>query len=118
MTLINIVCTKLFSRLDAYSDLVNAVDEELLQMKIDVNKHKSLAEHFWCVVGARESYARAITSGEWQGFACSMRQFALSDFRHKLDSSGNEVRTAVKNVELKAPASSNSANVNPRCLLA
>ncbi|HUN24491.1 MAG TPA: hypothetical protein PK299_15285 [Anaerolineales bacterium] len=32
-----------------------------------------IAAQVWCVVGARESYLKAIQHGEWQGFACSLR---------------------------------------------
>ncbi len=29
-------------------------------------------DQLWCVVGARESYARAIEKGGWMGFECSL----------------------------------------------
>ena len=32
----------------------------------------SIGAQFWCLVGARESYTRAIAAGSWQGFACSL----------------------------------------------
>jgi hypothetical protein len=32
----------------------------------------SIDGQFWCVVGARESYARAIAAGTWSGFSCSL----------------------------------------------
>ena len=31
-----------------------------------------MGAQLWCVVGARESYARAIAAGEWVGFSCSL----------------------------------------------
>jgi hypothetical protein len=31
-----------------------------------------IGEQFWCLIGARESYTRAVSAGSWQGFACSL----------------------------------------------
>lgn len=36
----------------------------------------AIGAQFWCVVGARESYARAFQAGAWQGFACSLKDIA------------------------------------------
>lgn len=32
----------------------------------------SIGDQFWCIVGARESYARAIAASKWSGFSCSL----------------------------------------------
>lgn len=32
----------------------------------------SVGDQFWCIVGARESYARAIAASKWSGFSCSL----------------------------------------------
>lgn len=86
-------------RFAAYADLVSQIDADLLTASIDVPRHKTLAEHLWCVVGARESYARGISQGEWAGFACSMAQPTLEEFRNKLDESGETVLTAIQSVQ-------------------
>lgn len=89
---------RLLKRFDAYSDLAARLDADLLKQKIDVPKHKSLAEHLWCIIGARESYARAIEQGAWAGFSCSMQSFGAADFADKLRDSQLEVETALHNV--------------------
>ncbi len=89
---------RLFSRFDAYRDLAESVDDDLLQQKLDVPRHKSLAEHLWCVVGARESHARAIEQGSWGGFNCSMQSFSALDFRTKLRDSSSAVEAAIGSV--------------------
>jgi len=94
---------KLNQRFSAYTDLALQIDEPLLIRNVDVPKHKTLAEHFWCVVGARESYANGITNGEWRGFACSMDKFTLDDFRSKLAESGDTVSTAIQSVQEWTP---------------
>ena len=85
------VIARLKQRFAAYADLAVSLDDELLTRKIDLAKHKNLAEHLWCVVGARESYARAIAQGSWAGFNCSMEAFTAEDFRVSLDASAAAV---------------------------
>lgn len=92
------IVERLAKRFQAYSELSGLVDEELLNRKIDVPKHKSLAEHLWCVVGARESYAKSIEQGQWLGFGCTMLSFTPSDFRSKLNESASAVDEAIHSV--------------------
>jgi hypothetical protein len=94
-------------RFSAYSDLTSSIDDDLLNTKIDVPKHKSLTEHLWCVVGARESYSKAIDQGVWEGFNCSMGTFGLNDFRMKLDESAAAVESAIGSVIDWTPDRSN-----------
>jgi hypothetical protein len=93
-----IIVSKLFSRFGAYSELAAMTNDDLLNRKIEAPRHKSLAEHLWCVVGARESYARAIGQGSWSGFSCSMTTFDAKDFREKLEESRSAVELAIRNV--------------------
>lgn len=81
------IVERLTKRFQAYTELTGLLDDELLKQKIEVPKHKSLTEHLWCVVGARESYAKSIKQGEWAGFECSMQTFAPADFCSKLNES-------------------------------
>lgn len=87
------------SRFHAYNEIITQCDDNMLQTKLDVAKNKSLAEHFWCVVGARESYTRAIEANEWQGFACSLQQFTRADFSVKLEESANSFLSVINNVD-------------------
>ena len=93
-----LIVGRLLTRFQAYKDLAAVVDDVLLNEKIDVPKHKSLAEHLWCLVGARESYARSIEQGSWAGFSCSMDAFSAADFAAKLEESGSAVELAIGNV--------------------
>jgi hypothetical protein len=92
------VIQNLKARFQSYADLISEVDRAALKQRLDAPKHKSLGEHLWCVVGARESYARAIEAGEWSGFSCSMKSFGHGDFAAKLDDSARAVLEAVENV--------------------
>ena len=53
-----------------YEDLVAALPEEALGMRLPELPSNSIGSQLWCVVGARESYVKAIRAGRWQGFAC------------------------------------------------
>lgn len=92
------VIENLTARFAAYDDLIASVDDEVLKQKIDVPRHKSLLEHLWCIIGSRESYARAIAQGEWQGWDCSMSGYKRADFAKKLGTSAKAVLDAIEGV--------------------
>ena len=87
------------TQFDSYDDIARTCNDEQLQAKPDIPAVKSIAEHLWCVVGARESYAKAISAGEWQGFSCSMASFNQEDFVEKMVESAQAVRDAVQGIE-------------------
>ena len=89
----------LMERFRAYDDLVKSSSDETIALKLDVPKNKSLMEHLWCVVGARESYAKALTEGSWSGFSCSLSNYSKKDFTEKLTSSAEEVISSITNIE-------------------
>lgn len=62
-----------------YADLGAVLTPELLSARLGVLPSNTIAEQLWCVVGARESYARAAREGGWQGFTSSMDLAAASD---------------------------------------
>jgi hypothetical protein len=53
-------------------DLVTHLDEPSLEMDLRSLPSNRIAGQLWCVVGARESYTRAIKAGGWKGFSCSL----------------------------------------------
>lgn len=53
-------------------DLVVHLDEASLGLDLPGVPSNRIAGQLWCVVGARESYMRAIEAGGWRGFACSL----------------------------------------------
>ena len=93
------IIANLEARFDAYADLIEQSDPAALEARIDAPKHKSLAEHLWCIVGARESYAKALEAGKWDGFACSMASFSPDDFRYSLNQSAESVLSAISGIE-------------------
>ena len=55
-----------------YDELVSEVPEASLVAKLPGLPSNTIGAQLWCVVGARESFARAIEAGEWSGFSCSL----------------------------------------------
>ena len=53
-------------------DLVAHLDEEALSLDLPGLPSNRIGGQLWCVVGARESYLRAIEACGWQGFSCSL----------------------------------------------
>lgn len=53
-------------------DLVSHLDEISLNLDLPNLPSNRIAGQLWCMVGARESYLRAIETGTWQGFTCSL----------------------------------------------
>lgn len=55
-----------------YLDLVEVLDADSLRARIPGARSSPVRNHFWCVVGARESYVRAALAGSWQGFESTL----------------------------------------------
>lgn len=53
-------------------DFVFHLDETCLSLDLPNLPSNRIAGQLWCIVGARESYIRAIEKGAWQGFSCSL----------------------------------------------
>ena len=53
-------------------DLVVHFDEESLSLDLPNLPSNRIAGQLWCIVGARESYTKAIEAGGWKGFSCSL----------------------------------------------
>ena len=68
--------TDVLDRLDnalTLTDLLAAslADDALSLHNADAPSN-TIGAQFWCIVGARESYARGIVAWQWQGFSCSL----------------------------------------------
>ncbi len=53
-------------------DLVHHLDEQSLNLDLPGLPSNRISGQLWCMVGARESYLKAIETGGWQGFSCSL----------------------------------------------
>lgn len=53
-------------------DFYNQLGEDNLRMKISNVPSNTIGEQAYCIIGARESYVKALKAGEWVGFQCSL----------------------------------------------
>lgn len=53
-------------------DLVTHLDETSLNLDLPNLPSNRIAGQLWCIVGARESYTKAIETSGWKGFSCSL----------------------------------------------
>jgi uncharacterized damage-inducible protein DinB len=53
-------------------DLVQGLSETDFTLKLNDLPSNTIGEQLWCMVGARESYLKAIINEGWSGFSCSL----------------------------------------------
>jgi len=64
--------TKLDRSFKLTHDLIMHLDEISLNLDLPSLPSNRIAGQLWCIVGARESYTKAIVMGGWKGFSCSL----------------------------------------------
>ena len=67
-----ILRTKLNQSFQLTHDLVAHLEEESLDLDLPNLPSNRISGQLWCIVGARESYTKAIAAGGWQGFSCGL----------------------------------------------
>lgn len=55
-----------------YRDLMESLDDSTLDSNLPQLPSNTVGLQLWCVVGARESFSKAIEANEWSGFSCSL----------------------------------------------
>lgn len=96
-----ILTERLAVAVDLSSDLVAHMSGHDVALRLS-EPSNTIWDQFWCVVGARESYAKAISAGEWVGFTCSLTgadRGSQASLREALESSRREVEQAVGSSE-------------------
>lgn len=84
-----------------YKELVERSSEGLLVRELAIPKNKTLGEHLWCVIGARESYAKSFPKGQWAGFSSSLERGDIGDKAKVLEhltSSAQKAKNAIEHV--------------------
>ena len=72
MSLATVLASRLERSFALYDDFVATLDEVALGERLPGLPSNAIGLQLWCVVGARESYTRAIRTGGWAGFSCSL----------------------------------------------
>ena len=98
------IVDNLAKRIDFYADLIEQADDGTLTAELAVARNRPLGAHLWCIVGTRESYAKAITAGEMSGWSSSVTKYEQGEFRDKLAASGRDLLDAIRGVSDWTPA--------------
>lgn len=67
----NILLSKLEICFGRWLDIAKALPPDAFAQRLPLPSN-TIGAQLWCVVGARESYLRAIQAGQWKGFSCSL----------------------------------------------
>jgi hypothetical protein len=65
--------TRISRTLGLTNALADGLSPDALGFRNGRAPSNTIGSQFWCIVGARESYARAFELGSWQGFSCSLK---------------------------------------------
>lgn len=69
-----LIVDRLKRAFDLTEDLVESLSEKSLSLKLEHLPSNTMGQQLWCMVGARESYDRAIKNKGWLGFSCSLKK--------------------------------------------
>lgn len=58
---------------DLTYDLATNLQVMNLKLKLKDLPSNEIGQQFWCIIGARESYLKAIINGMWSGFSCALK---------------------------------------------
>jgi hypothetical protein len=73
-------------------DLIENLSQKSLLLYLGDLPSNKIGEQVWCIIGARESYLKAIKAGKWAGFSCSLQDnTSKSEVLKCLDSSSENI---------------------------
>jgi hypothetical protein len=84
MSLCDTLRSNIRRSINLYEELVTELPEKALSLKL-AQPSNTIGEQLWCVIGARESYCRAIAAGQWSGFACSLEAKSVGSRQRVLE---------------------------------
>lgn len=67
-----LIQTRLLKAFTLTKDLINSLDEKDLKLTLEGLPSNTIGGQLWCIIGARQSYTKAVVAGSWQGFDCSL----------------------------------------------
>ena len=69
-----LIDARLEALFDLYAEIIASLDGAQLRQSLPVPSNP-IGMQLWCVVGARETWARAMETGTWGPFGCSIGSF-------------------------------------------
>lgn len=68
----DILKKRVLQAMNLTDDFYNHINEGCLTLKISDVPSNTMGEQAYCIIGARESYLKALKKGHWVGFDCSL----------------------------------------------
>ncbi|SHG56426.1 hypothetical protein [Ornithinibacillus halophilus] len=68
----NILMQRVIQALSLTNDFYETIEEHCLRFAIPDVPSNTIGEQAYCIIGARESYLKALKAGQWNGFECSL----------------------------------------------
>ncbi|SHK18623.1 hypothetical protein SAMN02745227_01729 [Anaerobranca californiensis DSM 14826] len=82
-------------------DLVDSIKTDDLKLKLKDLPSNTIGEQLWCIIGARESYLKAIINEEWMGFSCSLDDVTFKNkILQSLKDSAENIHYFLNNTQL------------------
>jgi hypothetical protein len=63
---------RVLQALSLTDDFYNHINDGCLRLRISDVPSNTIGEQAYCIIGARESYLKALKIGQWDGFECSL----------------------------------------------
>ncbi len=83
------------------SDLIKGISADSLNLRLKTLRSNTIGEQIWCVIGARESYLKAMVNNGWAGFGCSLKDaYSKTEVLQCLQSSAERCLTFLELQEL------------------
>lgn len=87
-----IIIGKIERAFNLTKDLIEHLSQDNLSLHLGNLPSNKIGDQVWCIIGARESYLKAIQASQWAGFSCSLRDnTSKSEVLNSLDRSSEAV---------------------------
>ncbi|MEZ4737049.1 MAG: hypothetical protein R3E79_58975 [Caldilineaceae bacterium] len=90
-------------------DYLDGLESRHLELRLPFATSQTLGYQFWCMVGAHESYLKALEYGSWQGFASSLDQLAEvtpATIKQQMQQADAKLAQLLQTLEINASLSS------------
>jgi hypothetical protein len=68
----DLLIQRVLQALSLTDDFYNHINDGSLRLQISDVPSNTIGEQAYCIIGARESYLKALKIGQWHGFDCSL----------------------------------------------
>ncbi|WNF38144.1 hypothetical protein RJD24_06870 [Bacillaceae bacterium IKA-2] len=88
------ISERVLAALNLTVDFYNHIYKSSLSLSISNVPSNTIGEQAYCILGARESYLKALKNGAWDGFSCSLNEpYDKSLVVNKLEETTNNIQS-------------------------